>query len=161
MIRSIRFGEFWVLQVTSPANHFHLCPTTGVVSSASERTTWDSFSILADKFQSYPPQRLGQAFPNLPLTPHAEDLAALFLQLDPRKRISACEAMHHVFFSVLPGAVYHLPASEFLPLRQWVTFDNRFSCLSDASIFTIDKIKLSPETGAAVSFCNKVVRKCR
>ena len=112
-----------------------------------------SSSLPPDK--SYPPQRLVLAFPRLSIARDAEDLAQQFLQLDPRRRISAAEALHHPFFSVLPDAVYRLPPSECSPAASLLlpSFSPNSSLsppllASGASIFSIDGISLSPEVGS-------------
>lgn len=58
---------------------------------------------------SYVPQKLGQAFHKLTSIQHAVSLANAFLNLEPRKRISAKDALHHAFFAELPSKLHTLP----------------------------------------------------
>lgn len=65
--------------------------------------------LLLVRSISYASQKLVQAFPKLSTILQAENLATAFLQLEPRKRISAKDALRHGFFIDLPAKLYQLP----------------------------------------------------
>ncbi|KAI2804511.1 Cyclin-dependent kinase 14 [Blomia tropicalis] len=65
---------------------------------------------------AYVAQTLGQSFPKLTQMNQAESLARSFLNLEPRNRISARDALHHPFFSDLPSKLYELP--DHIPIVQ-------------------------------------------
>ncbi|CAH1788192.1 unnamed protein product [Owenia fusiformis] len=91
--------------------------------------TWEGVSkyphFKKSRFHTYNRQCLALAVPKLANVPHAENLAEKFLQLCPRRRISAKVALRHQYFSDLPHSVYLLA--------------------DDASIFDIPSIQLHPE----------------
>jgi len=76
-------------------------------------------------FVDFPPQRLGIVAPKLLLIAGAESLATEMVQCVPKKRISATDAIRHVYFSDLPKEVFTLP--------------------NVASIFTVNGIQLSKD----------------
>lgn len=84
-----------------------------------------------NKFGMYPKQPLYCCVPKLSFVPHAADLAANFLEMEPSKRISAATARHHDYFMDLPPKIHDLPAV--------------------ASIFNIPGLKLMPEGDETVS----------
>ncbi|GFQ99873.1 hypothetical protein TNCT_81801, partial [Trichonephila clavata] len=91
--------------------------------------TWDGVSQLPNykpqKFGHYSPQPLSAAFPRITEITQGETLAQSFLQLQPRLRISANDALHHIYFDELPPKIYDLP--------------------EQVSIYTVSGCKLSPE----------------
>lgn len=78
----------------------------------------DYFQLLpqykTDCIIPQPPQSLTRVFPPLKDIPTGEDFALKFLQLNPRKRISAETALKDPFFSVIPQQVHDLSSREYL-----------------------------------------------
>ncbi|XP_031567651.1 cyclin-dependent kinase 14-like [Actinia tenebrosa] len=72
--------------------------------------TWPGVTKLAeyniDTFLEYPPQRLGYVVPRLLGIDGAEKLASLMIQLDPKLRVTAKNAIHNSYFSDFPKEVY-------------------------------------------------------
>lgn len=97
--------------------------------------TWDGVTEFPNyrpqKFGMYKSQPLSATFPKLKDIPNAEKLAHSFLQLQPRHRISAAEASHHIYFKDLPPKIYELP--------------------DQVSIFTVAGCKISTENNPAKS----------
>ena len=62
----------------------------------------------------YQKQPLSHAFPRIVSAPHAEELTNKFLQLDPKKRITADDAIHDSYFADLPSKVFELPPRKFI-----------------------------------------------
>ncbi|XP_042903081.1 cyclin-dependent kinase 14 isoform X3 [Parasteatoda tepidariorum] len=91
--------------------------------------TWDGVSSLPNykphKFGRYQSQPLSGAFPRITEILHGEKLAYSFLQLQPRMRISASEALRHIYFKELPPKLFDLP--------------------EQISIYTVSGCKLCPE----------------
>ncbi|XP_070185640.1 cyclin-dependent kinase 14-like isoform X2 [Littorina saxatilis] len=83
------------------------------------------------KFGAYHKQPLYCCVPKLSFVPHAADLAARFLEMEPIKRIPASKARHHEYFMDLPAKIHDLP--------------------DVASIFNIPGLKLHSETDETVS----------
>lgn len=83
-----------------------------ILGTATEET-WPGVSRLpeynADVFVDFPPQRLGIVAPKLLLITGAESLATEMVQCVPKNRISASDAMSHVYFSDLPRELFTLP----------------------------------------------------
>lgn len=77
------------------------------------------------KFGWYPPRRLSHVIPKLVHIAYSETLAHNLLQLQPKKRITALDALRHPFFADLPTRIFDLP--------------------NDASIFTVPGIQMAPE----------------
>lgn len=96
------------------------------ISGTATEETWPGVTRLpeydADLFVDFQPQRLGLVAPKLLLLSGAESLATEMVQCDPRNRISASDAMKHVYFSDLPKEIHSL--------------------LDESSIFTITSVKL-------------------
>ena len=69
-------------------------------------------NLFSGKFVSYKAQSLTQAFPKLLLIPYGEELGSLCLTLQPNLRISAKDALKHLYFSDLPNNVFDLPNSK-------------------------------------------------
>lgn len=96
------------------------------ISGTATEDTWPGVTRLpeynTDLFVDFPPQRLGIIAPKLLLIPGAESLATEMVQCVPKNRISAIDAMRHVYFSDLPKEVFTLP--------------------NVSSIFTVDSIAL-------------------
>ncbi|GIX92351.1 cyclin-dependent kinase 14 [Caerostris darwini] len=92
--------------------------------------TWDGVSQFPNykpqKFGHYQSQPLSAAFPRITEICQGENLAYSFLQLQPRLRISATEALRHTYFDELPPKIYDLP--------------------EQVSIYTVSGCKMSPET---------------
>ncbi|GIX81214.1 cyclin-dependent kinase 14 [Caerostris extrusa] len=92
--------------------------------------TWDGVSQFPNykpqKFGHYQSQPLSAAFPRITEICQGENLAYSFLQLQPRLRISASEALRHTYFDELPPKIYDLP--------------------EQVSIYTVSGCKMSPET---------------
>ncbi|XP_076303949.1 cyclin-dependent kinase 14-like [Tachypleus tridentatus] len=92
--------------------------------------TWEGVSRYPNYksgiYGNYKQQPLSKPFPKLLNIPNAESIASQFLQLQPHKRISATEALHHEFFQELPRKIYELP--------------------TQSSIYNVPGCKLSPET---------------
>lgn len=103
-----------------------------VLGTPSE-DTWDGVTEFPNykpqKFGHYGSQALSAAFPRLTEIQLGEKLANSFLQLQPRKRISAIEALHHTYFKELPPKIYDLP--------------------EQVSIYTVSGCKLHAETNNA------------
>ncbi|KAK2153843.1 hypothetical protein LSH36_283g01003 [Paralvinella palmiformis] len=78
-----------------------------------------------EKFGLYLPQSMSRVIPKLAHIPYAETLAQELLQLQPKKRICAQNALHHKYFSDLPMSIHDID--------------------SNTSIFDIPGIKLAPE----------------
>lgn len=97
--------------------------------------TWSGVSKLPQydnrKFVTYPRQSMSSVIPKLAYLPHAEDLVSEFLQMDPRKRISAKDAMRHEYFCDLPPKIHELPDA--------------------SSVFNIPGLSLYPEMDEMVS----------
>jgi cyclin-dependent kinase 14 len=55
---------------------------------------------------------LTQSFPKLSSISYGEALASLCLKLQPNLRISAKDALKHLYFSDMPTKVFDLPNSE-------------------------------------------------
>ncbi|CAL1270123.1 unnamed protein product [Larinioides sclopetarius] len=91
--------------------------------------TWDGVTQFPNykpqKFGHYAPQSLSAAFPRITEINQGENLAHSFLQLQPRLRISATEALRHIYFDELPPKIYDLP--------------------EQVSIYTVSGCKMSPE----------------
>ncbi|WAR10007.1 CDK14-like protein [Mya arenaria] len=91
--------------------------------------TWEGVTKFPQydkkKFVVYSKQGVSMVIPKLSYLPHAEDLVNDFLQMDPKKRISAREAMTHDYFCDLPPKIHELPAA--------------------SSIFNIPGLKVYPE----------------
>ncbi|XP_054722380.1 cyclin-dependent kinase 14-like [Uloborus diversus] len=91
--------------------------------------TWDGVTEFPNykpqKFGHHKPQVLSAAFPRLTEITLGEKLAQSFLQLQPRLRISASEAIRHAYFKELPPKIYDLP--------------------EQVSIYTVSGCKLHPE----------------
>ncbi|XP_032241451.2 cyclin-dependent kinase 14 isoform X2 [Nematostella vectensis] len=72
--------------------------------------TWPGVSKLPeydpDIFINFRPRRIGQCIPRLVPIEGAEQLVARMIQLDPKNRISAREAMRSTYFSNLPKEIY-------------------------------------------------------
>lgn len=96
------------------------------ISGTATEETWPGVTRLpeydADLFVDFPPQRLGLVAPKLLLLSGAESLATEMVQCDPRNRISASDAMKHVYFSDLPKEIRSLP--------------------DESSIFTVTSVEL-------------------
>ncbi|RMX44968.1 hypothetical protein pdam_00018179 [Pocillopora damicornis] len=96
------------------------------ISGTATEETWPGVTRLpeydADLFVDFQPQRLGLVAPKLLLLSGAESLATEMVQCDPRNRISASDAMKHVYFSDLPKEIHSL--------------------LDESSIFTITSVEL-------------------
>lgn len=96
------------------------------ISGTATEETWPGVTRLpeydADLFVDFPPQRLGLVVPKLLLLSGAESLATEMVQCDPRNRISASDAMKHVYFSDLPKEIRSLP--------------------DESSIFTVTSVEL-------------------
>ncbi|XP_014663177.1 PREDICTED: cyclin-dependent kinase 14-like [Priapulus caudatus] len=107
--------------------------------------TWEGVTSFpnhnSEKFGKYAHKRLSQVIPKLLQIPYAEKLASQCLQLNPSKRISAKEAMSHMFFSDLPPKIMDL---------------------SDvASIFVLPGLRLAPEAHTAHRMNIRTVPKMR
>lgn len=77
-----------------------------------ERIPKMSSNINVNSFVVYPRRQLYESFPNVKKIKFALELAESFLQLNPRDRITADDALHHQFFARLPSTMYDLPASK-------------------------------------------------
>ena len=77
-----------------------------------ERIPKISSNINLDSFIDYPKRELSKSFPKLKKIKFSHELAESFLQLNPRERITAEDALQHEFFSPLPSALYELPPSK-------------------------------------------------
>lgn len=91
--------------------------------------TWDGVSSYPNfspsKFGWYLPRRMSHIIPKLVHIPYSEILAHNLLQLQPKKRITAQDALRHPFFADLPTKIFDLS--------------------NDASIFSVAGIQLAPE----------------
>jgi cyclin-dependent kinase 14 len=74
---------------------------------------WEGFNQMPnykiEKFVSYKAQPLTQSFPKLSSISYGEALASLCLKLQPNLRISAKDALKHLYFSDMPTKVFDLP----------------------------------------------------
>lgn len=100
-----------------------------IVGTATEES-WPGVTRLpeynTDSFVNYPPQRLGVVAPKLLSIPGAESLATELVQSVPKNRISATDALRHLYFTDLPKEIF---------------------TLSDvSSIFTISGVQFSKDT---------------
>ncbi|KAI8775852.1 cyclin-dependent kinase 14-like isoform X1 [Biomphalaria glabrata] len=93
--------------------------------------SWEGVTKYANydlkKLERYPPQSLACCIPKLSFVPHAEELAAQCLQMQPHLRISAAAAKRHDYFKDLPSKIHELSDT--------------------TSIFNIPGLRLLPETG--------------
>lgn len=101
-----------------------------VLGTPTERT-WEGVTKFTNydlkKLDKHPGQSLACCVPKLSFVPHAQELAAKFLQMQPHMRISASAAKRHEYFQDLPPRIHEL---------------------SDAtSIFNIPGLRLLPESG--------------
>lgn len=62
----------------------------------------------SETFGKYCAQKLETAYPKLMTIPNGESFAGKCLQLNPKKRINASDAMRDSFFSALPDRVHQL-----------------------------------------------------
>ncbi|KAL8576611.1 Cyclin-dependent kinase 14 [Nucella lapillus] len=97
--------------------------------------TWEGVTRLphfnTNKFGLYQKQPLYCCVPKLSFAPHAAQLAARFLEMEPSKRISAAVARQHEYFMDLPPKIHDLPHA--------------------ASIFNIPGLKQQSEVDETVS----------
>lgn len=114
--------------------------------------------LITDKLTYYKAQALGHCFSKLHHIPSAEDLAYKFLQLEPRKRVTAQNALREKFFCDMPSKLFDLsprecynlhlvflhwvsnPAVSFLVTSRLVTYT-----YTEASVFTVKGVKLYTE----------------
>ena len=105
-----------------------------------------------ERFHSYPGQRLISLYSKINNITGAEDYIKQFLQLDPKKRITADDGLKHRFFTeFFPPRVYELTSGM---LINWLLFDSTtiYSFLpTEESIFTVKGIKLYPESSQSNS----------
>ena len=74
------------------------------------KNAWTFSSSKTDKLTIYEKKPLMHAFPRIASAAHAEELTKKFLQLDPKKRITADDAIRDKYFADLPSKVFELPA---------------------------------------------------
>ncbi|XP_076441182.1 cyclin-dependent kinase 14-like isoform X2 [Babylonia areolata] len=75
--------------------------------------TWEGVTRFphfnTNKFGLYQKQPLYCCVPKLSFVPHAAELAARFLEMEPTRRISAVVARQHEYFLDLPPKIHELP----------------------------------------------------
>ena len=79
---------------------------------------WPGISQLPgyklDKLSFYKQKKLGLSFPRLYDIAEVESIASALLQVNPKKRIGAEEALQHQYFRSLPQKLYELPDGELI-----------------------------------------------
>ncbi|KAK2560431.1 Cyclin-dependent kinase 14 [Acropora cervicornis] len=96
-----------------------------IVGTATEET-WPGVTRLpeynTDLFVDYPPQRLGVVAPKLLSIPGAESLATELVQSIPKNRISATDALRHLYFTDLPKEIFTLSDGQMAPWRRLILY---------------------------------------